>query len=185
MNLCYGSTSCNKCWPFSYEPNPLYTLFQSPSCCTCIQFLLLPLPSGPCMYHCQPLAHWSSLQVLTLCSQTFPLHTSQPPMSPPPHTPRPPHSPLWFSQSFPPSAHLLRVLIVQNTSFQVFKCFRSAHLWHSSLWILMFRISPRVPFARLLVYSRLYFPLNTSILRLVIFEACNILLTPSFGWIYK
>ena len=30
----------------------------------------------------------------------------------------------------------------------------------------MFRILPRVPFARLDVYSRLYFPLNSSILRL-------------------
>ena len=36
----------------------------------------------------------------------------------------------------------------------------------SNLWLLMFRISPRVPFARFHVYHRLYFPLNISILRL-------------------
>ena len=47
--------------------------------------------------------------------------------SPPPLPPLPP-SPQWFSPSFPPSAHLLQVLLVQNTRFQVFQCFRSAHL---------------------------------------------------------
>ena len=38
----------------------------------------------------------------------------------------------------------------------------------------MCRISPRVPFARLLVYSRLHFPLDTSILRLGVSETCNL-----------
>ena len=55
----------------------------------------------------------------------------------------------------------------------------SAHLRRLSLLTLMCRISPRVPFARFHVYSRLYFSLNTSNLRLGFPKACNSFLSKS------
>ena len=49
---------------------------------------------------------------------------------------------------------------------------------------MMFRISPRVPFARLQVCSRLYFPLNISILRLGFSVACNLLFLYLFNYMF-
>ena len=81
---------------------------------------------------------------------------------------------MWSSPSFQPSAHLLRVWIVQNTNFQVFKCVCPAHLRRSN--VLMFRISLRVHFAPFTFIAACIFLLNTSILRIGFPEACNLYL---------